>query len=181
MKKITKNALIDIFKSGVVNGNTFIGIDTLTTVKLLGGRNNEMNGKVQKCVIGSNVMVFQNKTNSSYGDMVNRRLIAEGRTPNFEVQPRKWGERIKKTPLVEHTTKDNVTKFYLEVIFLKAGSVSYLYNGKPIVKNLITGLEEPEFDYESQGGLYNKVIIRSYSIDSIARISINKETYIVED
>lgn len=179
MKTLSKMQLIQLFLNPQVsgiNGNTFIGIDTLTDVKLSGGKANVMQGKVKKCCVGSNVMVFQNKTTNGYANMVEKRLIAEGKNPeSFELQPRSWGTRIENTPLVFHEEKE---QYYLEVIFIKAGEVSYLLDGKPIKKELVEGLPESK-EYDGQGGLDNKVIIRSYKIDSISRITIAKETYLI--
>ena len=176
MKKITKKELVDLFLNPEVsgiNGGSFIGLDTLTDVALAGGKKNPMQGGVQKAVVGTNVMVFSNKNSNAYENMVEKRLIAEGKNPeSFQLAPRVWGERITGTPLITHKGE-----FYLEVIFLKAGDVSYFYNAKPISKNLIEGL--PEKTSGEQGGLENKVIIRTYKIESIARITINKEVYIV--
>jgi len=175
MKKITIEQLIAKFKSGVVNGSTFIGIDTATIPILKGGQKNDMQGRVTKLSTGNNVMVFQNKNVNAYQKMVERRLLSEGKTPIFELKPRKWGERIKGTPLIEHKGQ-----FYLEVIFLKPGSVTYLLDGKPIRKELITGLDTNKKEGE-QAGLENKVIIRTFKMLSIARITLNKETFIVEN
>jgi hypothetical protein len=178
MKKITKKELIEMFLNPEVsgiNGGSFIGIDTLTDVKLSGGKANEMQGGVQKAVVGSSVMVFSNKNSNAYENMVERRLIAEGKDPqSFELSPRTWGTRIENTPLIEHKGE-----YYLEVIFLKAGETSYFFNGKPIKKDLIKGL--PEKTEGEQGGLGNKVIIRTFKIQSLARITINKEVYILID
>lgn len=179
MKKITKKELIEMFLNPEVsglNGSSFIGIDTLTDVKLSGGKNNPMQGGVQKAVVGSSVMIFSNKKSNAYENMVERRLVAEGKDPkSFSLSPRAWGERIANTPLVLH--KD---EYYLEVIFLKAGETSYYYNSKPIKKDLIQGMPEKS-EGGKQGGLDNKVIIRTYKISSIARITINKEVYIICD
>ena len=178
MKKISKKELIEMFLNPSVsgiNGASFIGIDTLTDVKLTGGKKNPMQGGVQKAVIGSSVMVFSNTNSNGYENMVERRLIAEGKDPqSFSLQPRVWGTRIENTPLIVHNDE-----YYLEVIFLKAGETSYFFNGKPIKKDLIEGL--PEKAEGEQGGLDNKVIIRTYKVASIGRITINKETYILID
>lgn len=178
MKTISKDNLVKLLLNPEVsgiNGASFIGIDTLTTVKLTGGKKNEMQGRVQKSTVGSSVMVFQNKNSNGYSNMVKRRLEAEGKnSETFEVKPRTWGVRISGTPLVEHKGA-----YYLEVIFLKAGENAYLLDGKPIKKDLIVGLPEKKTE-GTQSGLENKVIIRSYKIDSISRISINKEVYLIE-
>lgn len=107
-----------------VNGSTFISIDTVTPVTLKGGMKNPLQGRVNKVVIGSNVMVFQNKTTNAYENMVNRRLAKEGKETTFEVGPRLWGERIKDTPFVVHKGV-----LYLEVIFLSAGERHFMVNG----------------------------------------------------
>jgi len=179
MKKITRKELIELLLNPAVsgiNGASFIGLDTLTDVDLKGGKSNPMKGLVQKAVIGSSVMVFQNKNSNGYENMVRRRLEAEGKNAeSFELKPRVWGTRIEGTPIVEHKGS-----YYLEVIFLKSGVTSYFLSGKPIKKDLIQGLDTSK-EEGTQGGLDNKVIIRSFKIESIARITINKEVYIVID
>lgn len=156
-----------------VNGATFISIDTKTDVTLLGGKKNPMQGRVQKSTTGSNVMVFQNKTTNAYENMVNRRLEKEGKPVVFEVGPRKWGTRIPNTPFVEHNGE-----LYLEVIFLRAGEVQYLLDGQPVDKADIEGLAEKP-DYEGQGGLDNKVIIRTFKVSSIVGFTIDKQKYVM--
>jgi len=179
MKKITRKELIELLLNSAIsgiNGASFIGLDTLTDVDLKGGKANSMKGLVQKATVGSSVMVFQNKITNGYANMVRRRLETEGKDPDsFELKPRVWGVRIEGTPMVEHKGT-----YYLEVIFLKAGETSYFFSGKPIRKDLIQGLDTPK-EEGNQGGLDNKVIIRTYKVDSIARITINKEVYIVID
>lgn len=177
MKKITQAELIALFLNPEVsglNGASFIGIDTLTNVKLSGGKANPMQGLVTKATVGSSVMIFSNKNSNGYENMVERRLIAEGKDPNsFSLSPRVWGTRIANKPLVEHKGE-----YYLEVIFLKAGETSYLLSGRPIRKDLVEGLPEKS-EEGSQGGLDNKVIIRTYKVSSITRVTINKEIYFV--
>jgi hypothetical protein len=154
-----------------VNGNTFVGMTTVTTPTLLGGKKNAMQGRVKKHMIDANVMVFQNKNVNGYEAMVQRRLIAEGKDPaSFELGPRAWGTRVEGLPIVEH--KD---KIYLEVIFLAPGKVFYTLDGTPIEKEAIEGLREVEPSEESQGGLSNKVVIRTFAAESVAELKINGE------
>jgi hypothetical protein len=181
METITRNEILALFlnpeQSGI-NGNSFIGLDTLTEVKLLGGKKNEFVGNTQKATTNINVMVFSNKNSNGYENMVNRRLIAEGKSPDdFVLSPRTWGVRIPNTPIIEHKGE-----YYLEVIFLKSPNLhtSYFFNGKPIEKRFIQGFPEKSEEGE-QGGLDNKVIIRTYKIASLSRISINKKVYVVVD
>jgi hypothetical protein len=156
-----------------VNGATFISIDTETPVKLTGGKNNPLQGRVVKRVTGSNVMVFQNKTTNAYENMVNKRLVEEGFEPqSFSVGPRTWGTRRQDSPFVDHD--DNI---YLEVIFLRAGDVQYLVDGE-VFEGHIDGLPQSSSEGH-QGGLENKVIIRTYNIDNIKSITINKQHHVL--
>ena len=165
------NSIVQVLET--VNGASFAGMDTLTNVTLKGGKSNPMQGRVTKAVKGSSVMVFTNKKSNGYENMVKRHLEAEGKDPDsFELGPRAWGTRLPELPLVEH--KGEV---YLEVIFLKAGEVTYLLDGIPTPKDMIQGLEEKEEGH--QGGLSEskKVIIRTYKLPSIKRLRMNGQEY----
>jgi len=155
-----------------INGATFIGIDTETPVKLTGGLKNPLQGHVTKLVEGSSVMVFTNQRSNAYSNMVKRRLEAEGKNAEqFILGVRAWGERIPNTPLIDHNGE-----IYLETIFLRAGTVKYLVDGVETAAADITGLP-PRKEEAEQGGLDNKVIIRTYKVSSIKRVTIDKETY----
>lgn len=186
METITRNELVKLLMNPEVsgiNGNTFVGLDTLTVEKLSGGKSNPMQKRVTKACVGSQVQVFQNKNSNGYANMVQRRLDKEGKEVDFVLQPRTWGTRVEGTPIIVHTPKgETKEKYYLEVIFVKGGETSYLLDGRPIKKELVQGLDDNHTE-GTQGGLSdeNKVIIRTYSIDSLTRITINKQTYIVID
>jgi len=162
-----------------VNGATFLGIDTVTVVPLKGGKSNPFQGRVTKQVTGSNVMVFSNKKCSAYESIVKRRLEQEGKDPrSFSLSPRVWGVRRENQPFVDYNEK-----VYLEVIFLKPGNVEYKLDGKPCTQSdMITlmknGLNTDKSSSE-QGGLDNKVIIRTYSIESIKAITVNHQKHIL--
>ena len=159
-----------------VRGTAFIGIDTLSNVALKGGKKNPLQGRVQKKVEGSNVMIAFGD-GSVYENLVKRRMIAEGKDPEtFVLKSRAWGKRIDGTPFIEH--KD---KHYLECIFKHAGNVTYLVDGVETPAEEIECLdlrsdepEEKETD-EGQGGIENKIIIRTYSLDSIQHIRFKGE------
>lgn len=91
------------------------------------------------------------------------------------LSPRTWGQRLPGLPLVHHV-KDDASKYYFEVIFIKAGTVEYLLDGQPIDMNLIEGLMDKSPEGE-QGGLDNKVIIRTYALDSIELIRIDHQEF----
>lgn len=151
-----------------VKGATFAGIDTLTEVKLLGGKKNPMQGRVQKMVTGSSVMLFSNVKDNAYLKMVHRRMEKEDKDPStFELSERKWGLRIGNTPFIEHKDKK-----YIEVFFVNTGVVQYLLDGNPIEKDQIEGLQEKTENENSQGGIDDKVIIRAYALDSIKNMRV---------
>ena len=155
-----------------VNGSTFISITTETNVKLLGGKKNPLQNRVTKKTTGSNVMVFTNKKSNGYENMVNRRLEKEGRDPSsFQLSPRAWGTRRENQPFVEHNGQ-----LYLEVIFLSCGEVKYFVDNNEVDKSI---LDLPEHEEGEQGGLNNKVIIRTFKVENIKEITINKQHYVL--
>ena len=158
-----------------VNGASFVGIDALTEVKLKGGKGNPMQGRVTKRMVGASVMVFQNKKANGYEAMIQRRLVAEGKDPaGFVLGPRAWGTRVPDMPIIEHF-KDGATTYYVEVIFLKPGKTEYRLDGAPVAKSDIIGLEEREEG--EQGGLDNKVVIRSFKADSITEVRVDGKVF----
>jgi hypothetical protein len=155
-----------------VNGASFIGISTVTTPKLKGGKKNALNGHVKKIMEDTSVMVFQNKKKNGYDSMIKRRLEQEGKDPeNFTLGPRVWGERIPNTPIVHHNGN-----YYLEVIFLRPGKTHYEVDGVKTNPEDIEGLviDHTESD---QGGLNNKVIIRTFKLDNITKFKFGGNTY----
>lgn len=158
-----------------VSGACFVSIDTVTTPKLKGGMKNPMQGKVRKVMIGANVMVFSMKNGgSAYENMVQRRLAQEGKDPaSFSLGERAWGTRIAGTPFVEHNGA-----LYLEVIFLKTGKVHFEHGARPIARNEIVGLDDKE-ETAVQGGLDNKVVIRSFKADSIMAVTIDGKRHVL--
>ena len=153
-----------------VNGASFISIDTETDPRLKGGKSNPHKGAVKKVMVGASVMVFQNKNSSGYDNMVKRRLEKEGKNADsFTLSPRTWGTRIPETPFIEHNGK-----YYLEVIFLHSGDVHYELNGEVIDKADVEGLDEAVTEAK-QGGLNDKVIIRTFQLESLREVRINHQ------
>jgi len=154
-------------------GGTFVGLDSLTQVKLKGGKKNPMQGRVTKLMTDAQVMCFSNSNSNAYENMVRRRLAAEGKAAeDFVLGPRAWGERIPGTCFVEHTGKQ-----YLEVIMMHPGKTSYFLDGAEIDKSEIEGLDNPAVNPESQARLSNKVIIRTFALDSVVALRVNKKEW----
>lgn len=159
MKLQTAQAVFDSLEGG-----TFVGMDTVTDVKLTGGKKNPQQGRVTKQMTGATVMCFSNSRTNAYNAMVRRRLEAEGKDPDsFELGPRAWGQRLVGTPFVEHNGNH-----YLEVIVMKPGSIKYLLDGEPVDADEIEGL--PDRKESGQSGLENRVIIRTFALDSIVEL-----------
>lgn len=152
-----------------VHGATFVGLDTITEVKLKGGKKNPMQGRVTKITEGANTMIFSATNASAYESMVRRRMEEEGKdASDFTLKPRAWGTRVGNTPIIEHNGKR-----YLECFFMNPGKTKYYLDGEPIDKDLIEGLPTTKVSDESQGGIENKVIVRTYSLESIHKIRMN--------
>ena len=165
---VTRNQILMALKQ--LNGAAFASIDTVTEVKLKGGKKNPMLGRVTKHCSGSNVLLSSNLSKSYYETMVQKRLVKEGQDPSqFELKPRTWGQRIPTTPFIHHV-KDGKDEYYLEVIFRHPPKETvYKFDGELIDKKDIIGLDATKEESE-QGGLEDKVIIRSYNLNSIKRV-----------
>ena len=161
-------------------GAQIISIDSVTQVKLVGGQQNPMQGKVKKVTLGAQVMIFD--SSKGYKNMINRRLKKQNAedlttialfeaiaSSGFEPGPRQWGQRVDGTPFVEHKGK-----LYLECIFIRPGKSTYYLGEEEIDKDDIIGL--PDKTEGDQGGLIDKVIIRTFAIDSLLQVRKSKET-----
>jgi len=157
-------------------GGTFVGLDSLTQVKLKGGKKNPMQGRVTKLMTDAQVMCFSNSHSNAYENMVRRRLAAEGEAAeDFVLGPRAWGERVPGTCFVEHQGKQ-----YLEVIMMHPGKSTYFLDGAEISKHDIEGLEtDAETNPDGQGGLNfeNRVQIRTFALDSVVALRANGQEW----
>lgn len=152
-------------------GASFIGIDTHTDVKLTGGKKNPQQGRVTKRMTGAVVQAFTNTNVNAYAAMVQRRLVKEGKpATDFVLSPRAWGVRVPNMPIVEHNGA-----YYFEAIFHKPGNSEYLLDGAVVPASSIQGL--PARDEGEQGGLEDKVIIRTFKAESITELRINGQVF----
>ena len=121
VERITRAELIALLSNEkTVNGCTFASFDALTEPdmnKTIDGDRSKPNphfGKVRKVLNSQLGMLFSNKNESAYAAMVNRRKVATGGEADFVVQPRKWGQRIPNTSVVEHNGGHYLTVIYHE-------------------------------------------------------------------
>lgn len=158
-----------------VKGTTFATIDTVTRVKLTGGKLNPLHNRdIQKIVTGSSVILFFTQNSNGYENMVRRRMAKEG-IPQTAFSPgaRSFGTPIPGTPFLEHGSDT-----YIGLIFLKPGTVSYYVDGILTPAAKITGLPVSSPTDVSQGGIKHKVYYRTYKVNSIKSIRALKQTFI---
>ena len=102
-----------------------------------------------------------------YECAVNRQRIREGLTADFQAYPRKWGQRIKGTPLVEHNGK-----YYLEMKVQAANSVYYV-GQQEIPSADITPYLRPLS--KSRQGVAKEIILRDYALENIRGVTYGGE------
>lgn len=142
-------------------GTSFVTIVAVTDPRMR-KRDNPYAGRVQKrsTVNGAIGWIYQNS--------VNRERVREELEADFESFPRKWGERIKGTPFVEHKGKT-----YLELKVEKSISTEYLLDGEVIDKSVIEEWlpkRKPEGERQQ---VENPVILRDYDLSNIKEISFD--------
>lgn len=145
------------------NAGQFASIKTRTRVGIL-----KANGSIvtsvralkegESLVEKESELVTQIKT-----DYLNRVIK---KNPEFELSPRKWGERISKN-LVEH--KENL---YLETIFNPDAKMP-----KPKVKYFVNGIEtdKGELNIPERAPSKSGIEVRVFKAESILEITVNKE------
>lgn len=84
--------------------------------------------------------------------------------------------------LLSEGDKESLQKYAVAHESIKKSEMKYFLDGVEILKKDIEGLESDKEEGD-QGGLgeNNKVIIRSYKIESLTRVTIGGKTYILED
>jgi len=84
--------------------------------------------------------------------------------------------------LLSEGDKESLQKYAVAHESIKKSEMKYFLDGVEILKKDIEGLESDKEEGD-QGGLgeNNKVIIRSYKIESLTRVTIGGKTYILQD
>lgn len=127
-----------------------------------------------RCVTtGERVILFTNKNSSGYDNMVRRRLEQVGKDPDlFRLGDLPWGERVPETPMITHNGKH-----FIQCIVLTPGEKEY-FLGKFKVDPLAFGIRKQR----PQQGLPKDmaVIVHTYDIENITRLSLLGETIVEE-
>lgn len=186
---VSKANIVDVLAT--LSGNMFIGIDTVTAVKLPGGQKNTLQNRVFKVTTGMRARIFQNKFVNGYEAAVKKQMLEEGKDPDtFTVGPRPWGTRIPETPLIEHKGS-----YYLETLMIEGSKPEtyYLVDNKPVKvvrvndnqqalvndqgEELTLLPKEVVVGEEQQGGVDKPVVIRTFKLDSILNLRCNHTEY----
>lgn len=154
-----------------LKGTTMATITTETVVKMSKKNNPYANTNITK-KSRMNVTLGFNYTNS----VINQR-IKEGIEEEFVAHPRKWGNRIKGTPLVHHINADGVEKFYLEAKMNgKPQSVEYFSNGVVFDVELIKEFL-PKVSKSSVQGTEKEIIMRDFELANIKEVKMFGEIF----
>ena len=115
----------------------------------------------------------------NYENAVSRQQIREGGEGTFQVKPRKWGERVVGTPLVEH--KGNT---YLELKVEKVVKTDYFQvdDGKitPCQKGDIAHLMRKPSPNGGHQGVTKEIILRDYDLSNIVELRIGGVVYQID-
>ena len=113
-----------------------------------------------------------------YANSVNNQRAREGLEPDFVPEPRKWGQRIPKSPYVIHTPKGSTErKFYLELKGEKVLFVNWLCDGKPIEYDTVKPYLPARKEEGARQGVEKKIYLRDYELCNIKSITIGGEDY----
>lgn len=145
--------------------STFATIETVTEARM-NKKGNPFLGT--KKISAANVNI-----NFSYANAVNKQRDKENNEEEFVPHARKWGQRIPKTPLIEHKGE-----FYLEARFMNAPSnTTYVFNGKIIDKRELTPFMPENNSNAEHQGVEKEIIIRDFKLSNISEIILNKTHY----
>ena len=109
-----------------------------------------------------------------YANSVNNQRAREGNEDFFVAHPRKWGERIKGTPLVEYKDRQ-----YLEVKVEKVLSTEYFVDGEPVdIETLKPFL--PVKNQSARQETEKAILIADYAVDNIVSIRLDRADIEVE-
>lgn len=149
-------------------GATFATIQVLTEPSIKCPKTSGMAGRIKERSVVNGVL------NHVYGNSVNYQRSREGKEADFEPLPRKWGQRIKGTTLVEHKGR-----YYLEMKVEKASNPQYFLDGKPVQKEDIDQYLLPKRKSKSRQGLKKETILRDFDVKNIEVVRMNREEIVL--
>jgi hypothetical protein len=143
-----------------VKGAAIVTIHT-ETVPAMRKTDNPYVGVVKKSAVNGII-------NWVYESCVNRQRVREGMEADFSAFPRKWGQRIKGTPLVEHKGQH-----YLEMKVQSAQARYFLGTREVTHEEIKPYLRAAS---PSRQGVEKEVILRDYALENIKAVVYGGET-----
>jgi hypothetical protein len=166
MKSITRTELVNRLRETDASAS-FVSIQAETDPRMR-KTNNPFAGSVVKRATSRGLINFH------YGNAVNNQREREGIEEEFNAQPRRWGTRIEKTPLIEHNGA-----FYIEVKVegvVDAPTFINVESGEEIAKET---LQEwlPARSKPTTQGTEKEIMVRDFKVDSITQINMYGEEF----
>jgi len=169
MKTITKQELIERLLN--TKGTTIISVEASTNPRLLKTDNPYWDKENKKWNI-TKLSYVNGMIGWIYTNSVNNQRSREGKSEDFQAHKRRWGKRIKGTPLVDH--KGNK---YLELKVENHYRTVYLdADGYPVDERDLEPYKQNSKP-KSRQGVEKEVVLRDYKIDSIETITLGGEKY----
>lgn len=168
IKLITSEELKNILAN--IKGATMATVTTITEPSMKKTNNPYLYLGVKK------ITTINCTINFIYANSVNNQRKKEGQPQDFSPHPRKWGQRIQRTPLIEHKGE-----YYLEIKPNgKPQDITYTLNGTIIGKK-----ELEKFLYEKKSnavhqGVKKEIIVRDVKLSNISQIKMLGKLYIVK-
>lgn len=158
---MTRKQFVEYLKEQ--QGATFATLTALVEPTIKSPKTSGMAGRIKKrsrinCTL-----------NFIYGNSVNRQREREDKVADFTPNPRKWGQRIQGTTLVEHKGK-----VYVEAKVEKVYDTEYLLDNEPVSYEKIAEFLRPKSS-KSRQGTDKQVILRDYNVENITEVNMNRD------
>jgi len=164
MNKITVDELRHSLEE-LPAGATFVSVVQVTPADM-NKTNNPFYGKVFK------VAKLQGVLDGDYTKAVNRQRLREGKAADFVSQPRKWGQRVGDTCLIEHKGT-----YYLEVRVLRTLRSRLVdESGRFMAKSKVAAFLKAESGAPQQD-LDKEIVIRTPKLENLRRIAIKGQRF----
>ena len=167
LQVITLNQLLDILFN--FSGYSFAGLQTLTDARA----KKTDNPFKDKIVLKESQLLVN--LGFTYSNSLVNQAKRENVSTDFDVQPRKWGERIKGTSLVEH--KGN---HYLEAKVEKVYSTRYTdVDGNELDKQDVLPFLPKKRESATQDKLTKKIYLRDFKLASTRKFAFDRKLYFI--
>lgn len=155
-------------------GYSFAGLQTLTDAR----------AKKTDNPFKDKIILKQSQLLVNVGFHYSNSLVNQAKRENvstdFDVKPRKWGERIKGTSLVHYINREGEENYYLEAKVEKVYSTRYTdVDGNELDKQDVLPFLPKKRESATQDRLEKKVYLRDFMLSSIQKFAFDKKVYLV--